>query len=129
MDGWIHTGDFGYLDEDGLLYFKGRLKGPVKTGAGNVFPREVEAVPEHHPGIADVAIIGVLDRDRGEAVCAAIVGRGEETLSLDELREFCRDKIGGYKIPKRMIVVEAIPRNYTGKILRAPLVELARGEG
>lgn len=87
----------------------------------NVYPREVEAVLEHHPGIADVAIIA--GQDRREVVCAAIVGRGDEPPSLDELREFCRDKIGGYKIPKRMIVVEAILRNHTGKILRAPLAK------
>lgn len=122
---WIHTGDLGYLDADGFLYFKGRLKELVKTGAENVYPREVEAVLEQHPGIADVAIFGLPDKDWGEVVCAAIVGRGEEVPGLDELREFCRDKIGGYKIPKRMIVVDAIPRNHTGKILRAPLVERA----
>lgn len=122
---WIHTGDLGYMDEDGFLYFKGRLKELVKTGAENVYPREVEAVLELHPGIADVAIIGLPDKDWGEVVCAAIVGRGDETPGLDDLRQFCRDKIGGYKIPKRMIVVEAIPRNHTGKILRAPLVEAA----
>lgn len=84
-----------------MLYFKSRLKELVKIGAENVYSRKVEAVPEHHPGIADVAIIGLPDKDRGEMVCAAIVGRGEETPGLDELREFCRDKIGGYKFPSR----------------------------
>ncbi len=91
--------------------------------AENVCPREVEAVLEHHPGIADVAFIGLPDKDRGEVVCAAIVGRGEETPGLDELRKFCRDKIGGYKIPKRMIVVEAILRIFESE--RAGLRECA----
>lgn len=125
---FIHTGDLGYMDAGGFLYFKGRLKELVKTGAENVYPREVEAVLETHPGIADVAIIGLPDKDWGEVVCAAIVGRGDETPDLETLRAFCRDKIGGYKIPKRMIVVDAIPRNHTGKILRAPLVERAMKE-
>lgn len=126
---FIHTGDLGYLDADGFLYFKGRLKELVKTGAENVYPREVEAVLEQHPGVTDVAIIGLPDKDWGEVVCAAIVGRGDEAPDLEELRAFCRGKIGGYKIPKRMIAVDAIPRNHTGKILRAPLVKLAMEDG
>lgn len=126
---WIHTGDLGYLDADGFLYFKGRLKELVKTGAENVYPREVEAVLEQHSDIADVAIIGLPDKDWGEVVCAAVVGRDGRAPDLEELREFCRGKIGGYKIPKRMIVVDAIPRNHTGKILRGVLVEMASEDG
>jgi acyl-CoA synthetase (AMP-forming)/AMP-acid ligase II len=122
---WIHTGDIGYLDTDGFLYFKGRLKELIKTGAENVYPREVESVLETHPGIADVAIIGVPDESWGEAVVAAIVCRDDPPPTLQQIRDYCRGKIGGYKIPKRLLLVESIPRNHTGKILRQPLVELA----
>lgn len=122
---WIHTGDIGCLDKDGFLYFKGRIKELVKTGAENVYPREVEAVLEQHPNIADVAIIGLPDREWGEVVCAVIVTREKADLTLEEIRQFCRNKIGGYKIPKRILITDAIPRNHTGKILRQPLIQQA----
>jgi acyl-CoA synthetase (AMP-forming)/AMP-acid ligase II len=125
---WIHTGDIGYLDDDGFLYFKGRVKELIKTGAENVYPREVEAVLEQHPDIADVAVIGLSDKDWGEVVCAVIVCRNNRKPSLTEVRDFCRNKIGGYKIPKRIFICENIPRNHTGKILRQPLIESALKE-
>ena len=129
---WIHTGDLGYLDGDGFLYIKGRSKELIKTGAENVYPREVEAVLENHPGVADVAIIGLPDERWGEIVVAVIVSRAEQALTLEDLKNFCQGKIGGYKIPKGLIRVDEIPRNHTGKILRAPLIERAleeRGDG
>jgi fatty-acyl-CoA synthase len=131
-DEWIHTGDLGHLDEDGYLYFEGRVKELIKTGAENVYPREVEAVLEKHPAITDVAIIGLPDPQWGEVVCAVVVfvagARGNgDAPKLDALRSFCRGQIGGYKIPKRMFVVDSIPRNHTGKILRTRLVEMAMG--
>ncbi len=120
---WIHTGDIGYLDEDGFLYFKGRVKELIKTGAENVYPREVEAVLEQHPDIADVAVIGLPDKDWGEVVCAVIVCRNNSKPDRTEVRDFCRNKMGGYKIPKHIFIRENIPRNHTGKILRQTLVE------
>ncbi len=122
---WLHTGDLGYLDKEGFLYFKGRLKELIKTGAENVYPREVEAVIEQHQNIADVAIIGLPDKAWGEIVCAAIVTRNNKAFTLEEIKSFCRDKIGAYKIPKYVIQVDNIPRNHTGKILRQPLIQLA----
>jgi acyl-CoA synthetase (AMP-forming)/AMP-acid ligase II len=129
-DDWIHTGDLGHLDEDGFLYFEGRIKELIKTGAENVYPREVEAVLEKHPAIADVAIIGLPDRRWGETVCAVVVFVAEDNgdaPTLDALRAFCRGKIGGYKIPKQLFVLDRIPRNHTGKILRTRLVEMVMG--
>ncbi|HIF97631.1 MAG TPA: hypothetical protein EYQ54_11505 [Myxococcales bacterium] len=122
---WVHTGDLGSLDEEGFLFFKGRLKELIKTGAENVYPREVESVLENHPGIADVAVFGLADATWGEVVFAAVVSRTESTPTVDEIREFCRGKIGGYKIPKGIFRVETIPRNHTGKILRQSLVDQA----
>jgi acyl-CoA synthetase (AMP-forming)/AMP-acid ligase II len=125
---WVHTGDVGSLDADGFLYFKGRVKELVKTGAENVYPREVEAVIEAHEAVRDVAMFGVPDAKWGELVCVAVVLNSGQTLNLEEIRAFCRDKIGGYKIPKRLIIVDNIQRNHTGKILRNKLVEIAAKE-
>jgi len=125
---WVHTGDLGYLDSEGFLYIKGRVKELIKTGAENVYPREVEAVLEDHPEIRDVAIFGLPDDRWGEVVVAALVCRGENPLSLEEVKDFCRGKIGGYKIPKALLLVEEIPRNHTGKILRGELSRQARQE-
>ncbi|MDG2333780.1 MAG: AMP-binding protein [Myxococcota bacterium] len=128
---WIHTGDLGYLDRDGFLYIKGRVKELIKTGAENVYPREVEVVLEEHPSVSDVAIFGLPDDRWGEIVVAALVCRGGEPPSLQELKAFCRGKIGAYKIPKALLFVEEIPRNHTGKILRGALSRQAlerRGE-
>lgn len=125
---WIHTGDLGYLDEEGFLFFKGRLKELIKTGAENVYPREVESVLESHPAISDVAVMGLPDDHWGEIVFAAVVARSDSLPSLDELKEFCRGKLGNYKIPKGILGVETIPRNHTGKILRRLLVDRALEE-
>ena len=119
---WLHTGDLGFLDEDGFLYLKGRSKELIKTGAENVYPREVETVLELHPQVRDVAVIGVPDPDWGEVVCVAIVPTGESTPTLEDIRDYCRGKIAGYKLPRTMMIVADIPRNHTGKILRRDLV-------
>ncbi|MBT4519068.1 MAG: acyl--CoA ligase [Halieaceae bacterium] len=122
---WIHTGDLGYLDEDGFLYIVGRLKELIKTGAENVYPREVEAVLEAHPQIADVAVFGIPDSTWGELVCAGVVTQNADPLDTDLLRDFCRGKIAGYKIPKKVVIVESIPRNHTGKVIRWKLAASA----
>jgi len=122
---WILTGDIGCLDEEGFLYFKGRIKELIKTGAENVYPREVEAVLEQHPAVADVAVFGLPDSQWGERVCVAVVSRGHDAVTLAQLRDYCRDKIGGYKIPKQLLLTDTIPRNHTGKILRHALIERA----
>ena len=122
---FIHTGDIGYLDDDGFLYFKGRVKELIKTGAENVYPREVEAVLEQHPDIADVAVFGIPDEEWGEVVCMVVACAKNRKPDLTEIQDFCRHKMGAYKIPKRLFIREHIPRNHTGKILRQPLIESA----
>ncbi|WP_287153602.1 AMP-binding protein [Candidatus Solincola tengchongensis] len=121
---WLHTGDLGKLDEEGYLYFVDRKKDLIKTGGENVYPQEVETVLNQHPRIADVAVIGLPDPQWGEAVTAAVVSADGGELSLDEVRSFCRGKIAGYKIPKRVVMVESIPRNETGKVVKRKLREL-----
>lgn len=115
---WLHTGDLGYLDEDGYLYLAGRSKELIKTGAENVYPKEVEDVLAPHPAIHDVVVFGMPDEQWGEAVAAAVVLEPDAGLSLDQVKEFCHGKIGGYKIPKRLYIVDEIPRNETGKPLK-----------
>ncbi len=96
---WLHTGDLGRLDERGYLYFEGRKKDLIKTGGENVYPLEVETVLSEHPAVREVAVIGLSDPEWGEAVAAVVVSVDGRPVFPAELREFCRDKIAGYKNP------------------------------
>ena len=117
-DGWLHTGDAGYFDDDGFLYVHDRLKDLIISGAENVYPAEVERVLVDCPGIADVAVIGVPDEQWGEAVKAVVVAKPDVTLTEPDIIEFARKQIAGYKCPKSVDFVDAIPRNPSGKILK-----------
>jgi fatty-acyl-CoA synthase len=119
-DGWFRTGDIGYVDEDGYLYIVDRLKDLVISGGENVYPAEIENVLNSHLAVEDVAVIGLPDQQWGEAVCAVVAFRGEP-LTLEELREFLNEKIARYKLPRRLVVQESIPRNGAGK-LDKPLI-------
>ena len=120
-NGWLHTGDAGYFDEDGYLYIHDRLKDMIVSGAENVYPAEVERALEDCPGIADVAVIGVPDKQWGEAVKAIVVPRPGASLTQDEVIEFARQQIAGFKCPKTVDFVTEIPRNPSGKILKKVL--------
>ncbi|TVZ03379.1 fatty acid--CoA ligase [Trebonia kvetii] len=118
-DGFYRTGDVGTLDADGFITIVERLKDMVITGGENVYPAEVEAVLAGHPAVADIAVIGIPDARRGETVHAVVVaGPG---LDTDELLSFARERLAGYKCPTGVTVVEELPRNATGKVLRAEL--------
>ncbi|MDA8183126.1 MAG: acyl-CoA synthetase [Acidimicrobiales bacterium] len=121
--GWFHTGDVGYIDEDGFLYLVDRLKDMIITGGENVYPAEVESVLYDHPAIAEVAVIGMPDERWGESVAAvAVLAKGAD-LTLDELREFAKPNLAAYKLPTRLELVAALPRNPAGKILKTELRE------
>lgn len=120
-DGWFHTGDVGYLDADGFLYIADRVKDMVISGGENVYPAEVESVLYQHPSVAEVAIIGLPDERWGEAVTAIVTLAPGTTLTLDELREFGRRSLAGYKLPTRLHLIEALPRNPAGKVLKYEL--------
>ena len=122
-DGYFHTGDAGYFDEEGWLYIYDRVKDMIVSGGENVYPAEVENALFAHPKVADVAVIGVPDEKWGEAVKAVVVLEKGAQLSAEELIGWARDKIAGYKLPKSVDVVEALPRNPSGKILRRELRE------
>jgi long-chain acyl-CoA synthetase len=122
-DGWFHSGDAAALDADGYIYIRDRIKDMIVTGGENVYPIEVESVIAEHPGVADVAVIGVPDHRWGETVKAVVVLRPGAAVSEAEIIEFCRSRLAGFKRPTSVDVVETIPRNPTGKILKRELRE------
>ena len=119
--GWLRTGDAGYLDSEGFLYIHDRIKDMIVSGAENVYPAEVENVLMGHPAISDVAVIGVPDERWGEAVKAVIVLKPGHQASPEDILGFARSRIAGYKLPKSIDFVPALPRNPSGKILRRDL--------
>jgi long-chain acyl-CoA synthetase len=120
-DGWFWTGDIGRIDTEGYLYVLDRKKGMVITGGENVYTLEVEAVLSQHPGISEVAVIGVPDEQFGEALFAAIVLQSGWHLSADEIIAHCRGRIGGYKIPRRFAFLDVLPKSAVGKVLKHDL--------
>lgn len=125
-NGWFHTGDVGRMDEEGYLYLLDRKKDVIITGGENVYSSEVEAVIYQHPKVQECAVVGVPDERYGESLLAAIVPAPSKTLTQDEIIEHCRGKIGGYKIPRRMVFLEQLPKSAMGKILK---IELRRTYG
>jgi len=120
-EGWFHTGDVGYVDADGFLYIADRVKDMVITGGENVYPAEVESVLYEHPAIAEVAIIGLPDERWGEAVVAVVALKPGESLTLAELRTWATERLARFKLPSRLEVVDALPRNPAGKVLKFEL--------
>jgi len=122
-DGWLYTGDLGYLDEDGYLFIVDRKKDVIKPGGFQVWPRDVEEAIAVHPAVLEVGVAGVPDPYQGEAVKAWVVLRPGHLLSVDELREHCRKDLAAYKVPKHVEFIIALPKSTVGKVLRRKLVE------
>lgn len=122
-EGWFHTGDIGRFDERGFLAITGRIKEMLIIGGENVFPREIEAVLEEHHAVLQAAVIGIPDGLRGEAPVAFVIPRKEASVKEDELRQFARQRLAGFKTPKHVIVREDLPTGPTGKILKRKLRE------
>ena len=120
-DGWFRTGDLGRLDADGYLYVEDRLKDMIISGGENIYSSEVERVLSEHPAIAEVAVIGVPDDQWGEAVKAVVSLRPGTTATGEEVIAYCRQHLAGFKCPRSVDVVDALPRNPTGKILKRDL--------
>jgi long-chain acyl-CoA synthetase len=121
-DGWLHTGDLARMDEDGYFYIVDRKKDLIIVGGYNVYPREVEEVIYNHSDVVEVAVIGVLDTNLGEAVKAYVVSKNPE-LSKEQLLDYCREHLAKYKNPTSIEFIEELPKNTTGKILRRALKE------
>jgi len=123
QEGFIRTGDVGYLDEDGYLFICDRIKDMIICAGENIYPAEVEAVLHEHPAVADAAVIGIPDERWGETVKAIVVLRPGEVLKQRELINFTRGRIADYKMPKAVEFVDALPRNPSGKVLKRVLRE------
>jgi acyl-CoA synthetase (AMP-forming)/AMP-acid ligase II len=119
--GWMHTGDGGYMDEAGYVYLADRIKDVIITGGENVYSIEVENVICQHPAVATAAVIGVPDDNWGERVHAVVVPAAGQTVTLDELATFCKEQIAGYKTPRSLELVEALPLSAAGKVLKREL--------
>lgn len=117
-EGWFHSGDVGYFDDDGFLFICDRLKDMVISGGENVYPAEVESALYKHESIAEVAVIGLSDEKWGEAVTAVVALHDGHELTLEELRSFAKPMLAKYKLPLRLHVVDALPRNPAGKVLK-----------
>jgi long-chain acyl-CoA synthetase len=119
---WLHTGDLGYLDRDGYLFIVDRKKDLIKTSGYQVWPREIEETIASHPAVAEVGVAGVADPVRGETVKAWIVLRPGQTLTLEELRAYCKERLAPYKVPTQIELRANLPKTMVGKVLRRALV-------
>jgi acyl-CoA synthetase (AMP-forming)/AMP-acid ligase II len=127
-NGWLYTGDLATIDEEGYITLVDRKKDMIISGGENVYSVEVESVLFEHPGILDAAIIGLPDEVWGEAVCAIVVPKEGAVIDEQELRSFCRQKLAGYKVPRRIFIEEQLPRNASGKVLKYQLRQKMRTE-
>ena len=120
-DGWLRTGDAGYLDQDGYLYIHDRIKDMIISGGENIYPAEVESAICDHPDVAEAAVIGIPDDQWGETVKAIVVMKPGKSATASDIINFARERIAGFKTPKSIDFIDALPRNPSGKILRRHL--------
>jgi acyl-CoA synthetase (AMP-forming)/AMP-acid ligase II len=123
-DGWLRTGDAGYLDDDGYLYLTDRIKDMIITGGENVYPAEVERVLSGHPAVAEVAVVGAPDNRWGEVPIGYVVATGGDRPRESDLIEFARGRLAKFKCPAEIRFVDQLPRNPTGKVLKTELRKL-----
>lgn len=128
VDGWLHTGDVGRLDEDGFLTLTDRSKDLIISGGTNIYPREVEEVLARHPGVLEVSVVGAFSAEWGEDVVALVVRRSDSACDAVSLEEWCRAEIASFKKPKRYIFCEGLPKNSYGKVLKTELRERLKND-
>jgi len=119
--GWLHTGDMGYLDEDGYLFVTDRKKDLIIRGGFNVYPRDIEDLLLEHPGVGEVAVVGKPDERMGEEVVAFVVPAPGQEPSEEELIEFAGSRLAKYKRPKEIVFVPMLPKSPIGKVLKRDL--------
>ena len=120
-EGWLTVGDLAKKDSEGYLYIVDRKNDMVISGGVNIYPRETEEVLIRHPDILDVAVVGIADEKWGESIKAFLVTRNNIDLNLEAVRAFCEDKISTIKMPKAVNIIDEIPRNAGGKVLKKSL--------
>jgi acyl-CoA synthetase (AMP-forming)/AMP-acid ligase II len=125
-NGWLYTGDLATIDKEGYITIVDRKKDMIISGGENVYSVEVEGILFEHPDVLDAAIIGLPEEVWGEAVCAIIVPKEGAVIDERELKNFCRQKLAGYKVPRRIFIEEQLPRNASGKVLKYQLREKMR---
>lgn len=129
VEGWLRTGDLGCLDEDGFLTLTGRSKDVIISGGTNIYPREVEDALLRHPAVHEVSVVGAMDAEWGESVVAFVVLDPDCPCAPDELDAWCRNEIAAFKRPKRYEIVETLPKNSYGKVLKTDLRRMLAGNG
>ena len=120
-DGWLHTGDAGFIDQEGYIYICDRVKDVIVSGAENIYPREIEEVLMEHPGVEEAAVIGIPDRKWGEAIHAVVVRVPDSQTDAEQLMAFCRERLARFKVPRSVEFVDRFPRNSIGKLLKREL--------
>ncbi len=125
-DGWLHTGDIGRIDEDGDLFILGLKKRMIIVKGQNIWPMDIEKVLHHHPQIAEAVVVGVADELRGETVGAAVRLKDGETTTEEDIKRFCRQYLINYKIPKRILFMNSLPKTADGQIRRETVSELLK---
>ena len=125
--GVLHTGDLGFLDKHGQLVIRGRRTEMILRGGANVYPAEVERVVLDHPGVREVAVLGLVDDRLGEVVAAGLVAEpgpwadGDPDLLVNDVRSFCQERLARYKVPDQILVLDRFPRNTMGKVIKGDL--------
>ncbi|WP_226680649.1 o-succinylbenzoate--CoA ligase [Sutcliffiella horikoshii] len=126
-DGWLYTGDLGFVDEDGFLFVVDRRSDLIISGGENVYPAEIEAILVSHPSIKDAGVTGIPDDRWGQVPVAFVVTDRKEELLEESFLSFVRERLAGYKVPKQLYVVECLPRNASNKLMRRELVKMVPG--
>jgi acyl-CoA synthetase (AMP-forming)/AMP-acid ligase II len=121
LDGWLHTGDVGFIDKQGRVHICDRKKDMVISGGFNIYPQEIEQVLWSHPSVEDCAVIGVPDDDWGEAVKAVVELKTHARVTAAELMALCKDRLGSLKTPKSVDFIDQLPRSPNGKVLKRDL--------
>jgi len=120
-NGWFHSGDIGYMDQDGYIFIVDRVKDMINAAGFKIWPREVEEVLFQHPAIKECAVVGLADAEKGEIPAAYLVLRQDASLTIEDFDAYCRHHLAAYKVPRRVEFVESLPKNATGKILKRVL--------
>ena len=118
VDGWLHTGDMATVDEDGYFFIVDRMKDMIIRGGYNVYPREIEEVLYEHPAVREAAVVGMPHDEFGEEVGAAVALKSGAGATPQELRDFVKDRVAAYKYPRKVWIVDDLPKGPTGKILK-----------